>query len=268
MNILKGIIIGIAKIIPGLSGTVLMISFNLYDKAINAITRFFDNPKRNFFFLLKLFIGVVIGVVMFSRAISYFINNYYVYTIALFIGLIFGGIKFVFKEVGKKKNRYFLIGLSFIIMFFLSISNTVNIYQVKNNFLDFFVFLLAGILEAIGTILPGVSSTALLMIIGIYPYYIDILGNLINVSYLLESLYFLIPFFIGLVGGIIAISLLVSYVMQYYKEEAFSIILGLSLSSLATLMIDVLTNISNFYCLIFVLVLMLFGYFFASIFNK
>ena len=88
MNILKGIIIGIAKIVPGLSGTVLMISFNLYDKAISAITRFFDNPKSNFKFLLTLFMGVMIGIVFFSKIVSYFINNYYIYTISLFIGLI------------------------------------------------------------------------------------------------------------------------------------------------------------------------------------
>ena len=101
MNILKGILIGIAKIVPGLSGTVLMISFNLYDKAIEAITCFFDNPKKNFIFLFKLFVGIMIGVVFFSKLVSYFITNYYLYTISLFIGLILGTV--IYKVINKKR---------------------------------------------------------------------------------------------------------------------------------------------------------------------
>ena len=64
MNIkllIKGIIIGIAKIIPGLSGAILMISFNLYDKAIHSITCFFENPKKNLLFILNLGIGIVLS---------------------------------------------------------------------------------------------------------------------------------------------------------------------------------------------------------------
>ena len=127
MNILKGIIIGIAKIIPGLSGTVLMISFNLYDRAIESITSFFDNTKNNFIFLFKLFIGVVIGVVFFSKLVSYFINNYYLYTISLFIGLILGGISVIKKEIKNKKSSYALMFISFLIMLWFSFSNFAKV---------------------------------------------------------------------------------------------------------------------------------------------
>lgn len=81
---LKGILIGIAKIIPGLSGSILMISFNLYDRAINAITNFFSNIKDNFLFLANLTLGIVIGISLFSNILSYFITNYYTYTTSLF----------------------------------------------------------------------------------------------------------------------------------------------------------------------------------------
>ena len=80
MNIqefLKGILIGVAKIIPGLSGSVLMISFNLYDKAIDSITNFFKDIKANFLFLANLSIGIIIGIVIFSNILNYFINNYF-----------------------------------------------------------------------------------------------------------------------------------------------------------------------------------------------
>ena len=265
MNILKGIIIGIAKVIPGVSGTVLMISFNLYDKAIEAITCFFDSPKKNFVFLLKLLIGIVIGVVGFSKLVSYFISNYYLYTISLFIGLILGGLSVIRREVKKSKRSYLLLIISFLLMIWLSFSNLTSVYALKNNGIDVLVFMVAGFLEAIGTILPGVSSTALLMIIGIYPYYIKILGNLLNIGYILDSLYFLIPFGIGLVLGIIIISLLVNYLFRYHKESTFAIIFGLSLSAIVTLIVGIIPYISNAFDFILVMVLMVIGYLITNI---
>ena len=71
--LIKGILVGIAKIVPGFSGAILMISFGLYDKTIEAITNFFVHPKKNFSFLFFLCIGIMIGIVLFSRVISYFL---------------------------------------------------------------------------------------------------------------------------------------------------------------------------------------------------
>jgi len=244
-ELIKAILIGIAKIIPGLSGTVLMISFNLYDKAIEAITRFFNNPKQNLIFLIKLGIGVMIGVVLFSNIIRYCLDKYYVYTMSLFIGLILGGIITIKKEITNKKSNYIYILIFFIIMNLISTSNLANVYVIKGNFVDIIIFFMSGLLEALGTVVPGISSTALLMIIGIYPYYIEILSNLLNINYLLSSLTFLIPFTLGLFIGIVIISLSVSYLLRNYKEKTFSIILGLSLSTIVTLSNGILLKIIN-----------------------
>ena len=103
-----------------------------------------------------------------------------------------------------------------------------------------FVFFFSGFLEAVGTVLPGISSTALLMIIGVYPYYIKILSNLLDLGYVFDSLYFLLPFGIGLVLGVIIISLLVNYLFKHYKSETFSIIFGLSFSTIVTIAPDFL----------------------------
>lgn len=265
MNILKGIIIGIAKIIPGLSGTILMISFNLYDKAINAITRFFDNPKSNFKFLLTLFIGVVIGIVFFSKIVSYFINNYYIYTISLFIGLILGGLSLIKKEFKITKKNILLFLLSLVFLLYLTYSNKVNVYILKNNYIDILIFIFSGFLEAIGTVLPGVSSTALLMMIGIYPYYIEILGNLFNLNKLISSIYFLLPFSVGLILGIIIISLLVNYLFKYHKENTFAIIFGVSISSIITLLSSIIFKIPNILTLLTSISLILIGYLITNI---
>ena len=267
-NLIKAIIIGIAKIIPGLSGTILMITFNLYDKAIDSITRFWNNPKKNFFFLITLATGVLIGVVTFSKIISYLINNYYIYTISLFIGLILGGILTIKKEIKNNLKNYIYIIISFIIMYYISRTNLTNIYILKNNFIDILTFFIAGLLEAIGTIVPGISSTALLMLLGIYPYYIDILSNLLNINYLITNLNFLIPFLIGLILGIITISLIISYLLRYHKEKTFSIILGLSLSTILTLSISIIQKITNTYIIFPCIILLLIGFLLTTKINQ
>ena len=259
-ELIKAILIGIAKIIPGVSGTILMISFNLYDKALDAITKFFNNPKKNFLFLMNLAFGVLIGVVLFSKVIIYFLNEHYIYTMSLFIGLILGGIITIKKDITNKFSNYIYIILSFIIMNFISNSNIANVYILKDNFIDIIIFFFSGILEALGTIVPGVSSTALLMIIGIYPYYLNILSNLLNFNYLLNSLTFLIPFLMGLILGIIIISLIISYLLKYHKEKTFTIILGLSLSTIIPLASNLIMKASSITLLLPCFIFLLLGF--------
>lgn len=257
-ELIKGIIIGIAKIIPGLSGAVLMISFNLYDRAIDAITNFFKNPKRNIFFLLNLGIGIVIGIVLFSKIISFFLSKYYLYTTMLFLGLIIGGIPVINDNITKKRTNYILIFISFCLMITITLMSPTNHYIIKNNIIDLIVFFLSGILEAIGTILPGISSTALLMLIGVYDNYIITLSNALNINLIGETLYFVIPFSIGMLLGIIVISLLVNFLFKSYKEQTFSVILGISFSTLVTLFIRMfpcITNLGTFIISIFILII-------------
>ena len=264
INIIKGIIIGIAKIIPGLSGAVLMISFNLYDKAIDAITNFFSDVKNNFIFLFNLGVGIFIGIIFFSNILNFFINNYYAYTTSLFIGLILGGIPTISKNIDKNISNYIFMLISFIFMILLSISNINNNYIIKNSIIDIFVFFISGLLEAIGTVVPGVSSTALLMIMGVYNIYIDILSELYNITNILSNIRFIIFFGLGLFIGVILISLLINYLFKNYKSNTFSFIMGISLSSLVLIFIRVLLYINNIYMFIICVIFIGVGYIITS----
>ena len=244
-ELIKGIIIGVAKIIPGLSGAVLMISFNLYDRAIDAITNFFQNPKKNIIFLLNLGIGIVVGIVLFSRLISFLITKYYLYTTMLFIGLIIGGIPILGTKIQNNFSNYFLIFISFFIMSMLVLSNPSYTYIPQNNFIDILIYFFSGILEALGTVLPGISSTALLMLLGVYQQYLTILGNAFDVTLLKETMSFVFPFSLGLFIGIIVISLLINYLLKKYQEPTFSIILGISASSVFTLLIKLIPYLQS-----------------------
>ena len=259
-QLIKGIIVGIAKVIPGLSGAVLMISFNLYDKAIDAITNFFENPKKNFIFLFNLGIGIVLGIVLFSKIIHYFIVKYYVYTTSLFIGLIIGGIIPISKNIPKKSNYYLLVLISFIIVFSLSFLGTNQDYVLKNTYIDLFIFFIAGLLEAVGTVLPGISSTALLMMVGIYNHYLVVLSGALNIYYLKDTLRFVIPFSSGMLIGIITISILVNYLFKYHYKKTISLILGVSIASIILLGKNLLPFINNFKDLLFSFLMLIIGY--------
>lgn len=259
-QLIKGIIIGIAKIIPGLSGAVLMISFNLYDRAIEAITRFCDNPKKNLLFLFNLGLGVVLGIVLFSKVIHYFITNYYLYTTALFLGLIIGGIPVVSRKVPKSEKYFVCSIIAFFLIFALSFLGATEDYVLKNTYVDLIIFFISGLLEAVGTILPGISSTALLMLMGVYNHHLVILSGALNINYLRDTLRFLIPFSLGMLLGIIFLSMLINYLFRYYKEETFALILGVSIASIFMLGKTLIPYIISIKDLLISIIMLIFGY--------
>ena len=116
-NILKGFIIGIGKIIPGVSGAILALSLGVYDKSIYYINNFKYNKKESLKYLLPLAIGIILSIIFFSKIINYLLDKYYVLTMLFFIGLIIGTIPSTLKEVNKK--NYYLVIISFLI--FLSL---------------------------------------------------------------------------------------------------------------------------------------------------
>lgn len=263
-QLIKGIFVGIAKIIPGLSGAVLMISFNLYDKAIESITCFFENPKKNFFFLFNLGLGIILGIVLFSKLIYYFITNYYLYTTSLFLGLIIGGIPVILKKVPKRPNYILTSLISFISIFSLSFLSTNSDYTLKNTYIDFIIFFIAGLLEAAGTIIPGISSTALLMLMGVYNHYLVILGGSLSFNTIIDTLYFIIPFLLGMLIGTIVISIIINYLFKYYKNNTYSIILGISIASIFMLGKNLIPYISSIYEFFISFLMLLVGYLVTS----
>ena len=165
-NLIKGFIIGIGKILPGVSGALLAILMGVYDKSIDYIINFKRNKKESIKYLLPIGIGILLSIILFSKVIYYTLSKYYFEVMMLFIGLIIGTTPSIINKTEKKDN--YLVIISFLIFFFISISNIDNTYIKQNNYIDSLVYFISGITEAIGTVVPGVSSSALLMIEGTY----------------------------------------------------------------------------------------------------
>ena len=233
INFIKGIFVGIFNIIPGLSGCALLIIFNLYEKCLEAISTIFKNPKKNILFLLPIGIGILIGTVLFSKVIIYFINIFPSETFIIFAGFLLGTLPHLFKEATKKgfKDSFiipFLITFSLgIIMLFFDTKNIS--YHIDYNLLSVLKYFFIGILLSLSTIIPGISSTVLLSLLNLYGIYIYSISSL--------NLIVLIPAFLGLVITSFFISKIINYLLKNYYGYTYFAILGFTISTIPSLLI-------------------------------
>lgn len=222
-TLLKGIVVGIGGIAPGLSGSVLLVIFGLYQKTINAISTLFKNFKKNILFLIPLVMGFGIGVLLFSKIVDFFLNNFEMQTRFTFLGLVLGTIPLFFKEVKKEgfsKKYYIFIALSTCVGITLFFLNQGAFPQVENP--NLFQSVLLGIAVAGSSIIPGIDSAVILSAFGLYELYVSSLANL-NFSVL-------IPAGVGLIIGAFAISIVINVLIKNFYTATFSIIFGLFIS--------------------------------------
>ncbi|MDD3048934.1 MAG: DUF368 domain-containing protein [Bacilli bacterium] len=189
-DIAIGIIIGGGMILPGVSGGVLAVIFGLYEKIIDAIVNIFKDFKKNFLFLLPLFIGLGLGVILFGKILNFVFDKYYIESCFTFIGLILGGVPVLLKEAktvdNKKINKAaFIISLVATVLLFVLGKNTLNIdfsTHLNNNLISYILLFTTGVLFISGKVIPGISSSFLLMLIGMYQYLLDIVSDPFNLT--------------------------------------------------------------------------------------
>ena len=163
-----GLIIGIASITPGLSGGVLAISFGIYNDAINAVMSIRRSFKKSFFYLLPLVLGAVIGILLFGVIMSPLLENFETSVIYLFMGMILGSIPSFLKQSNKNGFRILYIApllISFSIGMILSSAVEPSI---NTSSLTISTLIISGGVLSVGMIIPGISSSFILLQMGVY----------------------------------------------------------------------------------------------------
>lgn len=165
----KGILIGSGAILPGISSGVFCVILGIYEKLIDSVLNLFHDFKKNVIFLLPIGLGGITGVLLVGKLLNFLFNEYPMPTKFCFIGLILGSIPVLFKQANQK-NGFRLSHLIFLVIAFfigfLSVKletilpNLINLDLGENNF---FYFILSGFLMSIGIVVPGVSSSVILM---------------------------------------------------------------------------------------------------------
>lgn len=254
---LKGFIVGIGKIIPGASGSVIAISLGIYEKGIHAINELHKKNLANLIFLGLVGTGVLSSIIMFSYVIKYFLSNYYFLTMLLFIGLIMGGTSFVFQKIKDSVFNFKYLILSIItgVVILTVLWLAQDILLVFSNTSLIFYFIL-GIIEAMTMVIPGISGTATMMLLGGYDDYLSLLGNVGNISYLTTT----ITFGIGVLIGILFTVRLVAHCLKKYPTESYFFIMLLMLVSMFLLFLKTFSVSYTITEVIIGIILLLIGY--------
>lgn len=235
---LKGVIIGIGKIIPGVSGAMLSISLGVYEQLISSMANIFKETKKNIKFLLIIGSGIILSIMLSSNVIMYCLDNYYLPTMLLFIGMIIGCIPGIVEMAKKKVTRrnVILMLIPFIILLLLNVLSNNSFYVSPN----FFNLIIIGVIEALTMIVPGVSGSAILMMLGVYE---TIINSLTSFNHLDT----LIPFVIGIALGVILLSKILNNLFKKYNISCYYVILGFTIATIFILLGNIFIITYSFY---------------------
>ena len=241
-NVVKGIVIGLANIIPGVSGGTLAVSMGIYDKLIHSLTHLFKEFKKSILFLLPVFLGAGIAIGGLSFVIPVLFEKFPFQTNLFFIGLILGGIPAIWKKVkGKKVNIGHI--LSFILFFALVAGMAAfggaegKAADMSLNVWNVIKFFAVGVIASATMVIPGVSGSMVLLLLGYYNPIITTIKTFLtalaafDVPVLLQCCGILIPFGIGVIVGIFAIAKLIEILLEKFPNYVYWAILGLILAS-------------------------------------
>lgn len=234
-----GFFIGIAVIIPGISGATISIIFKLYEKLVYAISNILKKFKICFLFLLPIIIGGIIGFVAGFFSIKELLNLVPFTLIALFAGLMCGSSPAIFSEISNtkpSKTRIFLLILGILIPVTMTVVTTLCKVNDNSEFLDshwyqYIICIILGFVVAITQIVPGLSATSFLMSVG----YFNNIVNSVSLTFWREHpLYILIYVCLGIgfLIGLVVISKLISYIFKKAKVTAFYMISGFVIGSI------------------------------------
>lgn len=235
--LLKGLGVGIANIIPGVSGGTIALITGIFERLINAIKSFdlgaakllFSGKlrafaeKTDFYFLIAIFAGVFAAIVLLAKVFGYLFVNYPVYIWAYFFGLVLASVYFVGKRVDRWKTS---VIISLIIG--TAVAVVLSFFNPATENESFLYLVLCGVVAVCSMILPGLSGSFVLILMGNY--------QLVAIDAINErNLSVILPVGIGAVVGLIAFSHFLSWVFKKYKNQTIALLTGFILGSLNVL---------------------------------
>lgn len=241
-EILRGVVIGIANVIPGVSGGTMAVSMGIYDKIIFAITNLKKDFKNSVKTLLPYIIGMLIGIVGLAFLIEMLFDKYKIPTVMAFLGLILGGLPPIVKKVENEKFKVthlisFAIFVAIIVFPTLLASTNNTMVEINFGIGSVVLMLVLGFVSAGTMVIPGVSGSMVLMMLGYYETIIQTINSFIKAvtsfdfGMVLSSIQILIPFGIGVIIGIFVVSKIIEILLRKYPNTTYWGIIGLVVAS-------------------------------------
>lgn len=232
-NVLRGVVLGVSNVIPGVSAGTMAVVMNIYDKLLDSISIKKEKIKENFMFLCMLGIGVIVGILAFSNGITYLFDNYPMQTQFTFIGIILGSIPMVIRHAKQggsiQKVNWIPCAITFAIMVAMVIAQNgnpeANEVVMKQNFWSALGLFASGAISAFAMIIPGISGSFIMVTLGTYHTVI----NAISVAHFNLPVIIItgVGVLVGLFGGIKVVKIL----LEKYNQATYMAILGLVVGS-------------------------------------
>ena len=234
---LKGFIMGIANVIPGVSGGTLAVILGVFKDFLGAISNIFKTFWKSVLFLFPIILGMGVAILASSKLIETCLTKFPLATVLFFVGLILGGIPILFKKIKnemKSVPNYIIFGIvfMFVLVFTFFISGEKNVELINLNFFDYILLFFVGALASASMVIPGISGSMVLMTVGYYNGILATVNNLFDFSMFWENVAILIPFGLGVVVGILLISKLITYLLNKFEVKTYFAIFGFIFSSL------------------------------------
>ena len=241
-KIIAGIAVGIANVIPGVSGGTIAVVFGAYSDLIGAASLDIKTIKANFKIYLCLFGGIGLGVLLFARLFKLVYERFPIQTNFFFVGLIVGSIFIIFDLVREKEKESSFTKVSKIVWFFIGLSIMLTLYFFKGaaasstaaietlSLGNFILLFLIGFAGAAAMVIPGISGSFLLLILGAYYTVIKAITDF--------NIPVLIPIGLGVLTGFILSARLIGFLMEKFPKITYAFILGLVLGSVRHMLPD------------------------------
>ena len=229
-TIVKGFIVGSSMMIPGVSGGSMAMILGEYDRLISSIPSLFS--RKTFLGSLKYLsvfvLAALAGIVIVARPLEILINRYALIIMYLFLGAVCGTIPMMVRKAhseGFDLKSLVCVILGIILVFSIElIPEGIFNPSLDSGFFDILIQVFGGILVSVGLVLPGISTSYLLLVLGLYEPIIEALSN--------NQFTLLIPIVLGLLVGILALTKILEIAMSRYPKITYMMILGFLLGSI------------------------------------
>lgn len=254
--VIKGFIMGIANIIPGVSGGTLALTLGIYEKFIGAISHFFSNLKENIKFLVPIVVGMGLSILTMSNVISSSFEEFPIPTTLFFMGLVIGGIPMLTNKVKKTKetkevSSYVIMALTFALVMVLAFSEEIFGGTLGNASFDnlsvigYLWLSVIGIIAAATMVIPGVSGSLVLMLLGYYLPIINVVKELTHFENIVPNIFVAGFFGVGVIIGIVLVAKLIEWLLAKYEKKTYFGVIGFIIASVIAIPVSVYHEVGN-----------------------
>ena len=269
---IKGFILGVANVIPGVSGGTLAVSLGLYERGLECVTTLFKKFKENLTFIMPIALGIGVAILSTSKLVSYALTNFKAQTIFLFVGLIFGGISLIMKKVKGQKSFFNICVLCIVFIFVLGLNfvktDTFSISFTNMKIIDYVLLALVGFIASSAMVIPGISGSFVLMVFGYYEKIMATISHLTTFKNIGQDLIILTVFGIGVLLGILFMAKLITKLIEKNEVRTYFAIMGFVLSSIVVLLIEIGNFKFNFTNIATSILAFLWGYLLSRAIDK